>query len=509
MSKPTKDYDRDRFYLLPALGILFPKSPEFKVFDLGYLETSEFQERAHGANPYAVHPLGAFESKQTKSGTKLVCYMLDVAIRSKFPLNVFVRGHEETEILQPQVLDRMDLLEKRLYDCSINPLFLNSLRRDNLPEEIPDAGGVFALYSVGVRIGEQEDPNWQRLLTELPTRRERDSMNLQNYFYGLRRIFNNLFKPPELRNNMGKKKIGLALGGGGARGLAHIGVLKVLEENNIHIDYISGTSMGAIIGAMYSSQPNIKKIEKEVLELDWKSLFDYSIPTRGLIKGEKIEKFLREKLGNLEFKDLKIPLLITAFDLLEKREVVFSKGDLVKAIRASISIPGFFVPVTNNGRILVDGGLVDSIPTEILDKKTDIILAVNVNKRRKRAPIMDEEAVRGRDPKDEKNIPGIMECAARSLQIMGSGISDADLTGDEIDLLININLEEVGVLDFKDISSIIARGEVETRKVLKKIKSLSKSNPFREFFAGLKRGLGGSIVNSEGITKDITNLSSV
>ena len=177
-----------------------------------------------------------------------------------------------------------------------------------------------------------------------------------------------------------KKKVGLALSGGGARGIAHIGILKTLEKYKVPIDYISGTSIGALIGALYSAEPNAKKLEKEVLEIEWKKLFDYTIPTKGLIKGKKIEEFLKEKFGDLKFNELKIPLFITAFDIENKQEIIFHKGNVAKAVRASISIPGIFVPTENNGKILVDGGLTDLIPTEILKKEgADIIIAVNLN----------------------------------------------------------------------------------------------------------------------------------
>ena len=101
-----------------------------------------------------------------------------------------------------------------------------------------------------------------------------------------------------------RKKVGLALGGGGAKGLAHVGVLKVLEKYNIPIDYISGTSMGAFVGALYSAGPNAKKLEKDMIKTNWNELFDYTIPIQGLLKGEKIENFLKKKIENKEFKDV-------------------------------------------------------------------------------------------------------------------------------------------------------------------------------------------------------------
>ncbi|MBW6442382.1 patatin-like phospholipase family protein [Patescibacteria group bacterium] len=295
-----------------------------------------------------------------------------------------------------------------------------------------------------------------------------------------------------------RKKVGIALSGGGARGLAHIGVLKVLQENHIPIDYIAGTSMGAVIGAFYSAELNIKKLEREVLDINWKDLFSYHFPVKGLMKSNKIEKFLRSKLGNITFDDLTIPLFITAFDIESKREIVFTKGDVVKAIRASISIPALFAPVSNKGRVLVDGGIVDPVPTEILKEKADIIIAVNVNKRRIREPILNEEAVS--NERDKKTtVPNILACAAKSLQIFTSELSTADLIGDEIDFLINVNLEDVSALDFSDSQRIIKKGEQKAREVIEDIKATSKPNLFKDFLKELEEAFPVKILRPENL----------
>ena len=132
-----------------------------------------------------------------------------------------------------------------------------------------------------------------------------------------------------------RKKIGLALGGGGARGMAHIGVLKILEKNNIPIDMISGTSMGAAVGALYSLEPNAKKLEKEVLSMKWKELFDYTISSKGIIKGDRIYNFFKKRLKNANFSDLKLPLFVTAFDIGNKRGapvVASASGKVIKVV---------------------------------------------------------------------------------------------------------------------------------------------------------------------------------
>lgn len=275
-----------------------------------------------------------------------------------------------------------------------------------------------------------------------------------------------------------KKKIGLALGGGGARGFAHIGVLKILEKYKIPIDFISGTSIGALIGALYSAEPNAKKLEKECLETDWKKLFDYTISREGLIRGEKIEKFLEEKLDNLQFSHLKIPLFVTSFDIENKQEIIFNKGEVAKAVRASISIPGIFVPVENNGKILVDGGITDLIPTEILKKEgANIIIAVNVDSVREKKPTLKEEAF---SKIATRKIPGMISLVSKSLQVMEAEASKAELNSDKADLVINLNLENVSTFDFSSLKKTIRKGELETNKSIKQLKSLTTPSPLKQ-----------------------------
>jgi len=272
-----------------------------------------------------------------------------------------------------------------------------------------------------------------------------------------------------------RKKVGLALSGGGARGLAHIGVLKILEKNKIPIDFIAGTSMGAFIGAMYSAGPNIKKLEKDFLDEPWKKSFDYNIlPTQGLIKGDKIEKWLATKIGDIDFKDLRIPLFVTAFDLKSKREVIFSKGNVTEAVRASISIPGVFVPLENNGRWLVDGEIIDPIPSEILTKAgAEIIIAINVNAAIEKEPLLNETAVKKRD---QKKLPSILGTLLGSVQKEESRISNYDLEDKNINLVINVYLNHVGMLEFEKIKFAIRAGEKATKKSLIDIKNLFKQN---------------------------------
>ena len=180
---------------------------------------------------------------------------------------------------------------------------------------------------------------------------------------------------------MENRRVGIALGSGGAKGISHIGVLEVLEKNKIKIDEISGCSIGAIVGGIYAAGVSIEKMKEIAFSIDikkmWK-LFDFTKPTSGgIVKGNLVEQFLDEILPVKKFEDLKIPFRCVATDIKEGKEVIFEKGDLIPAIRASISIPGLFVPYEYQGRLLVDGGVVNPVPVSLL-KETNYNIAVVV-----------------------------------------------------------------------------------------------------------------------------------
>ena len=178
------------------------------------------------------------------------------------------------------------------------------------------------------------------------------------------------------------KKIGLALGSGSAKGLAHIGVLKVIDEQKIPIDFIAGTSIGALIGVVYASGVSTGEMEEIALNIDKKqitSFFTPTIPYSGLVEGKRITEFIKSIIGNPNIEDLKIPFAAVATNVLNGRKVMITKGSAVEAVRASISIPGIFTPCKHNGDFLVDGGLVDPVPVNcVRDMGADYIIGVNV-----------------------------------------------------------------------------------------------------------------------------------
>lgn len=171
-----------------------------------------------------------------------------------------------------------------------------------------------------------------------------------------------------------RRSVGLVLSGGGARGFFHMGVIKALQELNIKIDYISGTSIGAVVGAVYAADPQVD-FEKISREIDFLKLSKaLLLATRNNYKNS-IENFLRNYLKVDNFLDLKIPLVFNATDVNRKKEVVFNKGKLFPALVASVSIPGIFHPVEIGDRFLVDGGVINNVPILLLPPVSKIIVS--------------------------------------------------------------------------------------------------------------------------------------
>lgn len=172
-------------------------------------------------------------------------------------------------------------------------------------------------------------------------------------------------------------KIGIALGGGFARGLAHIGVLKVLEEENIPVDFIAGTSVGSVIGAAYASGISAKELEEVASLVRFKDFSRWTFSRFGLFSNDKMSIFLRKILRCKTFEELKIPLAIAATDIITGEAAVFTKGDLVDPVRASCAYPGMFQPVKVDGRLMVDGLLAHAVPaTPLREMGADRVISV-------------------------------------------------------------------------------------------------------------------------------------
>ncbi len=188
-------------------------------------------------------------------------------------------------------------------------------------------------------------------------------------------------------------KIGLALSGGGARGIAHLGVLKALEELKLKPEHISGTSAGSIVGAMYSAGYSPDFILDKIISLGVKSHIKFALNRFGLFSLEKVENIFLELIPHNTFENLKIPLTICAVDILNGEIVYFNKGELAKPILASCCIPGIFEPIKFNGKTFIDGGVLNNLPIEPLEAVCDFIIGVNVTPIDKKYPISSAKDV--------------------------------------------------------------------------------------------------------------------
>lgn len=262
-----------------------------------------------------------------------------------------------------------------------------------------------------------------------------------------------------------KKTLGLALGSGGIKGFAHIGVIKALLENEIPIDYIAGTSIGAWVGAHYALFRDLSKLSEYTLgkkRQKFATFLEISLDG-GLIGGNKMEKLLLEWFNDMSFEDTKIPLRILSTDLCTGRPVTFSSGKLAKAVRISMTIPPFFSPVRHDGMILVDGGLCRPVPdSTVREMHADIVLSVNL-----------DGYVENIDP--EKHNFGMTEVTARSFQIMRHHLAQYSMVNS--DFVINLRIPQFGLSNWRKYfmsdygSELVEIGAKETTKIIPALKA--------------------------------------
>ncbi len=252
-------------------------------------------------------------------------------------------------------------------------------------------------------------------------------------------------------------KIGLALGSGGARGLAHIILLEAFEELGIKPCMISGCSIGAIIGAAYASGMSPSDMKNLLIELitskngkfwefykrnDFIKMLEFIDPqlrSGGFIKGEKFIKFFKEKTDVKYFKDLKIPLKVIATEYWEEREIILESGNLLNSIRASYSLPGLFTPIRIGDKLLMDGGLVNPLPYDALLNECDITIAIDVSAKKIKKDI---------------EVPPAYEALFSAFQIMQNSIIKEKLNFNKPDILIKTDIQDVRVLEFNKAESI-------------------------------------------------------
>lgn len=282
-------------------------------------------------------------------------------------------------------------------------------------------------------------------------------------------------------------RVGLALGSGSARGLAHIGVLRAIEDAGIKVDFIAGTSMGALIGAIYAAG-KLEGLTERFLDFDWKSivsLLDPVFPRSGLIDGQKIADFVRAHVPATSIEHLPIPFQAVATDIMNGEQVALGTGDLIEAVRASIAVPGIFTPVRSNGRILVDGGLVNPVPVSVARAMgADLIIAVDLNhdivttrlsrphpfangKPYTQAMSRMLESLQSLESPalaqfsawlHQEPLPGIFDVLLASIYVMQARITQATLRHDKPEILIRPPLGAVRFMEFDRAEEIIEIG---------------------------------------------------
>jgi NTE family protein len=359
-----------------------------------------------------------------------------------------VRGGD---ILEPEALaDRLSQLVERYYWVLLAIA----------PYETPLTLKAIELADVTVQVGGKE-PGW--LKTVAPKgfwRADAEPEALQR-----------------LARRISQRLVGLALSSGNARGMAHIGVLKVLEEEGIPIDMLAGTSAGSVFGAMYAAGRSIKEmiefavyVQKQYNFISGFRYWDVRVPPRtGLIKGHGVLKYLRRWILDKTFDQLKVPLYIIATDLISGEEIVFDRGPVADAVRASMSVIGVFEPAQVAGRFLIDGGSVNPVPTQLLaDKGISIILASNV------IPSL-EDRIHRRELKREGRLPNVIGILSGAMEIMESEIIKSRMG--PVDILIQPDIARYGTLEYDKVYEIIKRGEEAARSQIPAIRQRLAPSP--------------------------------
>ncbi len=251
-------------------------------------------------------------------------------------------------------------------------------------------------------------------------------------------------------------KVALVLGGGAARGFAHVGVIRMLEQEKIPIHMIVGTSVGSLIGALYASDPNSFNLEWLSFTIEKDDIFDYSViySKMGPVQGERLEKFIQTKVKAKTIEQMKIPFYAIATDLNAGKTWVFEKGSVAKAVRASCSIPGIFQPLEMNGRMYVDGGVTNTLPVDVARARgADIIIAVSISKN-----INNPQA------------NSLIDVILQSIDIMGRELVTYKSRG--YDVLLEPQVGDVGMTDFTQKKRLMDAGIQAAKQAMPRIKKL-------------------------------------
>lgn len=247
-------------------------------------------------------------------------------------------------------------------------------------------------------------------------------------------------------------RIGLALGGGAARGFAHIGVLQVLEEQGIKPDLIVGTSAGSVVAALYASGKTPAELTNMAMTLDESTITDWVFPGRSLLKGEALAKFVRNLTAGKQIENMRLPLGIVAADLQNGQPILFRRGDPGMAVRASSSVPGVFEPVKIGGREYIDGGAVSPIPVRYAKQMgADVVIAVDIS------------AIPEGQP-----TKGAVDILLQTFNIMGHAISQFELQ--DADVVMRPKLEGIGSAEFSARRLSILAGREAALMVMPQLK---------------------------------------
>lgn len=250
-----------------------------------------------------------------------------------------------------------------------------------------------------------------------------------------------------------KKKVGLALSGGGARGMAHVGVLKVFHDHRIPVDYVAGTSSGALIGSLFSAGVNITTLLEVSTKVKWKHFFKIVLSKSGLVSSEEIENFVVSLIGKKTFADLEIPFAAVTVDLKTGEQVIINKGEVCKAVRASCSFPWMYIPVKTEHHLLVDGVLKQNLPSRVVRSMgADIVIGVDV------IPRIENSG----------SYENILEIFDRALDLF---IINQDKEKNKgCDILITPVKEKITSLELDKAERLVQLGEEAAKKALPSIK---------------------------------------
>ncbi|MEA1959930.1 MAG: patatin-like phospholipase family protein [Bacillota bacterium] len=287
--------------------------------------------------------------------------------------------------------------------------------------------------------------------------------------------------------------IGLALGGGGARGYAHLGVIKALQEANIPVDVIAGTSIGAIIGAVYASECSVDKAEDIATNIQWRQLLhlaDLTLPSRGVIAGDRVEQYLNTLITERDFDQLQKDLVIVATDISTGETIYLKDGPVARAVRASIAIPGIFCPIEYEGRLLVDGTITAPVPVKaVKDLGAELIVAVDVSSSIDRAEIFiqalkwwkelpSRQVYRRFGSLDLSRVlgpivPESIHIVSRSLELNDRYVrTPSHLTPPMHHLVIRPAVDNVRWYEFHRATECIQAGEVAGRQMVEQIREI-------------------------------------